>query len=65
MRSRYGSYDMQITLTGLGERTHLLSRDIGLDIHILDIIQVLEYENLNDVMLVGHSYGGFLEALVQ
>jgi len=56
---------MQITVTGLGERTHLLSRDIGLDIHILDIIQVLEYENLNDVMLVGHSYGGFLEALVQ
>ena len=48
------------TLTGLGERTHLVSRDIGLDTHILDIIQVLEYKNLNEVMLVGHSYGGLV-----
>ncbi len=48
------------TLTGLGERSHLVSRDIGLDTHILDIIQVLEYENLNEVMLVGHSYGGLV-----
>jgi pimeloyl-ACP methyl ester carboxylesterase len=48
------------TLTGLGERTHLVSRDIGLDTHVLDIIQVLEYENLNEVMLIGHSYGGLV-----
>jgi pimeloyl-ACP methyl ester carboxylesterase len=48
------------TLTGLGERTHLVSRDIGLDTHILDIVQVLEYENLNEVILVGHSYGGLV-----
>ena len=48
------------TLTGLGERSHLVSRDIGLDTHILDIIQVLEYENVNEVMLVGHSYGGLV-----
>jgi pimeloyl-ACP methyl ester carboxylesterase len=48
------------TLTGLGERSHLVSRDIGLYTHILDIIQVLEYENLNKVMLVGHSYGGLV-----
>ena len=48
------------TLTGLGERSHLVSRDIGLDTHILDIIQVLEYENLDKVMLVGHSYGGLV-----
>jgi pimeloyl-ACP methyl ester carboxylesterase len=48
------------TLTGLGERIHLVSRDIGLDTHILDIVQVLEYENLNEVMLVGHSYGGLV-----
>jgi pimeloyl-ACP methyl ester carboxylesterase len=38
----------------------LVSRDIGLYTHILDIIQVLEYENLNKVMLVGHSYGGLV-----
>jgi pimeloyl-ACP methyl ester carboxylesterase len=42
----------------LGERSHLVSRDIGLHTHILDIIQVLEYENLSKVTLVGHSYGG-------
>jgi pimeloyl-ACP methyl ester carboxylesterase len=51
------------TLTGLGERSHLVSRDIGLDTHILDIIQVLEYEDLNKAILVGHSYGELLEAL--
>jgi pimeloyl-ACP methyl ester carboxylesterase len=48
------------TLTGLGERSHLVSRDIGLDTHILDIVQVSEFENLNEVMLVGHSYGGLV-----
>ncbi|MFZ0513905.1 MAG: alpha/beta fold hydrolase, partial [Candidatus Nitrosopolaris sp.] len=48
------------TLTGLGERSHSVSRDIGLDTHIRDIIQVLEYENLNEVTLVGHSYGGLV-----
>jgi pimeloyl-ACP methyl ester carboxylesterase len=48
------------TLPGLGERSHLVSRDIGLDTHILDMIQVIEYENLNEVMLVGHSYGGLV-----
>lgn len=48
------------TLTGLGERSHLVSKDIGLDTHILDIVQVLEYEGLNKVILVGHSYGGLV-----
>jgi pimeloyl-ACP methyl ester carboxylesterase len=46
------------TLTGLGERSHLATRDTGLDTDILDIIQVLEYEDLNEIILVGHSYGG-------
>jgi pimeloyl-ACP methyl ester carboxylesterase len=48
------------TLTGLGERSHLASRDIELDTHIRDIIQVLEYEDLDEVVLVGHSYGGLV-----
>ena len=48
------------TLTGLGERSHLVSKNIGLDTHILDIIQVLEYEDLSKVTLVGHSYGGLV-----
>jgi pimeloyl-ACP methyl ester carboxylesterase len=46
------------TLTGLGERSHLLSPAIDLDTHILDVANVLEWEELSDVVLVGHSYGG-------
>lgn len=45
------------TLTGLGERSHLVREDIDLNTHILDIMQVFEYEDLYDVILVGHSYG--------
>src|SRR4051794_36628721 len=48
------------TLTGLGERVHLLSRDVGLSTHITDITHVLEYEDLRDVVLVGHSYAGMV-----
>jgi pimeloyl-ACP methyl ester carboxylesterase len=44
------------TLTGLGERAHLLRPDIGLDTHILDVLGVIEYEDLRDVVLVGWSY---------
>jgi len=46
------------TLTGLGERAHLLSRDIDLHTHISDIVGLFEYRDLHDVILVGHSYGG-------
>jgi pimeloyl-ACP methyl ester carboxylesterase len=48
------------TLTGLGEREHLMSRDIGLDTHIDDVLGVLKYEDLQDVILVGHSYAGMV-----
>ena len=48
------------TLTGLGERSHLLTRDVDLDTHITDIVQVLEFEDLENVTLVGHSYGGMV-----
>ena len=50
------------TLTGLGEREHLMSADVGLDTHIKDVLGVLEYEDLRDVVLVGHSYGGMVIA---
>ncbi|WP_326761695.1 alpha/beta hydrolase [Streptomyces phaeochromogenes] len=46
------------TLTGLGERAHLLSREIGLGTHIEDIVATFEYEDIRDAVLVGHSYGG-------
>ena len=48
------------TLTGLGERSHLLSTDIDLELHIRDVVALLHYEDLHDVILVGHSYGGMV-----
>lgn len=48
------------TLTGLGDRVHLLQPGVDLDLHITDIVNVLAYENLYDVILAGHSYGGMV-----
>ncbi len=48
------------TLTGLGERVHLASPSIRLETHIQDIINVIEFEDLRQVILVGHSYGGMV-----
>jgi pimeloyl-ACP methyl ester carboxylesterase len=48
------------TMTGLGEREHLLSPAVDLDMHITDIVKLLEFEDLRDVILVGHSYGGMV-----
>jgi pimeloyl-ACP methyl ester carboxylesterase len=45
------------TLTGLGERAHLLNKQIGLDTFVADLLGVLEAEELVDVVLVGHSFG--------
>src|SRR5258707_595747 len=46
------------TLAGVGERSHLLSRDVGLDTHVADVTNLMIWENLRDIVLVGHSYGG-------
>ncbi len=48
------------SLTGLGERSHLASPSITLSTHIQDVVNVFEYEELADVILVGHSYGGMV-----
>src|ERR1700726_2852475 len=48
------------TLTGLGERSHLLCAGIDLKTHISDIVNVMKWENLSDVVLCGHSYGGLV-----
>jgi len=48
------------TLTGLGERSHLASPENNLSTHIRDILNVLIYEDLTDVVLVGHSYSGMV-----
>ena len=46
------------TQTGLGERRHLLSKDITLDTFIADVANVIDAEELHDIVLVGHSFGG-------
>ena len=46
------------TLTGIGERSHLLSPQVNLDTHIGDVVNLIQWEELSDVVLCGHSYGG-------
>lgn len=48
------------TLTGLGERKHLLTTQTDLSTHVTDIVNALIYEDLQDVILAGHSYGGMV-----
>ena len=55
-----GSIVYRPTLTGQGERVHLASLDIGLDTHIKDVVNTILYEELNNIILVGHSYGGMV-----
>jgi pimeloyl-ACP methyl ester carboxylesterase len=48
------------TLTGLGERSHLMSGLITLNTHITDVVNVIKWEGLQNVVLAGHSYGGWV-----
>ena len=48
------------TLTGLGERAHLASPEVGLETHIQDVVNVLKYEDLNGAILVANSSGGMV-----
>jgi pimeloyl-ACP methyl ester carboxylesterase len=48
------------TYTGLGERVHLASPAIDLEIHIQDILNVIKFDDLREVVLLGHSYGGMV-----
>src|SRR5215210_6214703 len=48
------------SLTGLGERTHLASPQVNLSSHIEDVSSAIWYEDLTDIILVGHSYGGMV-----
>jgi len=48
------------SLTGQGERVHLATKDIGLQTHIDDVVNTILYEELTNVILVGHSYGGMV-----
>jgi pimeloyl-ACP methyl ester carboxylesterase len=58
--TRRGHRVVRVTLTGLGERLHLANPDIGLSTHINDVVNTILWENLHDVILLGHSYGGMV-----
>jgi pimeloyl-ACP methyl ester carboxylesterase len=47
-----------LSLTGMGERAHLARPDTDLDVHVTDVLNLMRYEDLHDVVLVGHSYAG-------
>ncbi len=50
----------RVTLTGLGERMHLNSTDVDLEMHINDVVNTILFEDLRDIVLTGHSYGGMV-----
>lgn len=56
--ARRGHGCHRVTCTGVGEREHLLTPDVGLETHVTDVINLLRFEALHDVILVGHSFAG-------
>ena len=55
---QHGHDAYPVTLTGLGDRAHLARQDVDLETHIADVVNLLDYEALEDAVLVGHSYAG-------
>lgn len=53
-----------VTLTGMGERVHLVSKDLGIETAIQDVLNVIEYNDIDDFVLVGHSFAGKVVAPV-
>ncbi len=53
-----------VTLTGMGERVHLASKDVGIETAIQDVLNVIKYNDLDDFVLVGHSFAGKVVAAV-
>ncbi|MDX2070113.1 MAG: alpha/beta hydrolase [Haliscomenobacter sp.] len=60
MLTSQGDVVYRPTMTGLGERVHLANPDINLTTHVNDIVNVIKFEDLHNVILVGHSYGGMV-----
>ena len=48
------------TLTGVGERSHLIGPNVNLSTHVTDIVNLIQWEDLSDIVLCGHSYGGMV-----
>jgi pimeloyl-ACP methyl ester carboxylesterase len=61
---RRGHSAVPVTLTGMGERVHLASEDLGIEVAIQDVLNSIEYNDLQDVVLVGHSFAGKVVAAV-
>jgi pimeloyl-ACP methyl ester carboxylesterase len=59
LRSR-GHDVYPVTLTGLGDRVHLATREVDVETHVQDVVNLLDYEQLEDAVLVGHSYAGLV-----
>lgn len=57
---QHGHRAYPLTLTGLGDRSHLLHAGVNLETHIQDVLNVLAAEQIEDAVLVGHSYGGMV-----
>lgn len=53
-----------VTLTGLGERVHLGGPQVNLDTHVADVVNLIRYEDLHDVVLAGHSYAALVITMV-
>ncbi len=58
----YGAYP--ITLTGMGDRVHLASEEFGMETAIRDVMNVIEYNDVDDIIMVGHSFAGKVAAAV-
>ena len=57
---RRGHMTYAPSLSGLGDRAHLLSREIGLAVHVQDVVSLFDYEDITGAILVAHSYGGMV-----
>jgi pimeloyl-ACP methyl ester carboxylesterase len=55
-----GAQGFAPTLTGLCERSHLLSDSVNLTTHVVDVVNLVKWEDLQDLVLCGHSYGGYV-----
>ena len=53
-----------VTLTGMGDRVHLATKDVGMEMAIQDVLNVVKYNDLDDFVLVGHSFAGKVAAAV-
>jgi pimeloyl-ACP methyl ester carboxylesterase len=61
---RGGSAAYPLTLTGMGDRVHLASPQVGIETAIQDVVNAIDYEGLEDIVLVGHSFAGKVVAAV-